>query len=172
MTSLDPLADSSHTPSVRRGYVALLIGGVLLPLAACTSGTPCDSPKCGGPATLPQFAVHMVIDGKRVPLSSHRTPIKIGRPVRIQLYVDRPSGVEVKNVYLFVNSEPWTFAGGPSGRVKILTHHVDPVPQRQPVTARWTPEPLFGTRRLDVSVTFEMAGAGIGPTVGQLQLVS
>src|SRR5215831_3092040 len=57
MTSLDPLADSSHTPSVRRGYVALLIGGVLLPLAACTSGTPCDSPKCGGPATLPQFAV-------------------------------------------------------------------------------------------------------------------
>jgi hypothetical protein len=113
----------------------------------------------------------MAIDDKRLPLSSHRTPIKIGRPVRIEVYVDRPSGVVVKNVYLFVNSERWTFAGGPSGRVKILAHHVDSIPQREPVTARWTPEPLFGTRQLDVTVTFEMAGAGIGPTVGQLQLV-
>jgi hypothetical protein len=120
---------------------------------------------------LPPFAVHLAIDGKRVPLSSHRTPIKIGRPVRIEVYVDRPSGIDVKNVYLFVNSEPWTFAARPSGRVKILTHHLESVPQRQPATARWTPEPLFGTRQLDVSVTFEMAGAGIGPTVGQLQLV-
>jgi hypothetical protein len=169
--TLDVLADSSHNPRVWRGYVALLLGGILLPLAACTSGTPCNSWKCGGPGTLPPFAVHMAIDGKRVPLSSHRTPIKIGRPVRIEVYVDRPSGVDVKNVYLFVNSEPWTFAAGPSGQVKILTHHVDSVPQRQPVTARWTPEPLFDTRQLDVSVTFEMAGAGIGPTVGQLQLV-
>ena len=30
---------------------------------------------------------------------------------------------------------------------------------------------VFGKRQLDVSVTFEMAGAGIGRTVGQLQLV-
>jgi hypothetical protein len=169
--TLDVLADSSHTPSVRRGYVALLLGGILLPLAACTSGTPCNSWKCGGPGTLPPFAVHMAIDGKRVAMSSHRTPIKIGRPVRIEVYLDRSSGVDVKNVYLFVSSEPWTFAARPLGRIKILTHHVFSVPQRQPVTARWTPEPLFGARQLDVSVTFEMAGAGIGPTVGQLQLV-
>jgi hypothetical protein len=40
----------------------------------------------------------MAIDGKRVPMSRHRTPIKIGRPVRIEVYVDRPSGVVVKNV--------------------------------------------------------------------------
>jgi hypothetical protein len=156
---------------VRRGYVALLLGGIVLPLAACTSGTPCDSRKCGGPRTSPPFAVHIAIDGKRLPLSSHRTPIKIGRPVRIEVYVDRPSGVDVKNVYLFVNSEQWTFAARPSGRVKVLAHHVDSVPQRQPVTASWTPEPLLNTKQLDVSVTFEMAGAGIGPTAGHLQLV-
>lgn len=149
----------------------MLLGAILLALAACTAGTPCNSRKCGGPVTLPPFAVHMAIDGKPVPLSSHRTPVKIGRPVRIEVYVDRPRGVDVKNVYLFVNSGPWMFAAGPSGRVKILTHHVDSVPQHEPVTARWTPEPLFATRQLDVIVTFEMAGAGIGPTVGQLQLV-
>jgi hypothetical protein len=112
---LDVLADRSHSPSVWRASVALLLGGVLLPPGARTSGTPCNSRKCGGPGTLPPFAVHMAIDGKRVPLSSHRTPIKIGRPVRIEV--------------------------------------------------------LFGTRQLDVSVTFELAGAGIGATAGQLQLV-
>jgi hypothetical protein len=149
----------------------LLLAAILVPLVACASGTPCNSRKCGALPTFPPFAVHMAIDGKRVPLSSHRTPVKIGRPVRIEVYVDRPSGLDVKNVYLFVNSGPWTFAAGPSGRIKILTHHVNSVPQHQPVTARWTPEPLFDTSQLDVSVTFEMAGAGIGPMVGQLQLV-
>jgi hypothetical protein len=113
---LDVLADRSHTPSVWRASVALLLGGILLPLGACTSGTPCNSRKCGGPGTLPPFAVHMAIDGKRVPLSSHRTPIKIGRPGRIDVFVDRASGVDVKNVYVFVNRSRGPSLQGPRAR--------------------------------------------------------
>lgn len=171
-TGVDARTVSAHTPSVRRGSVALLLVGVVLALAACTSTSSksCGDHKCPAPAG-PHFAVRMAIDGKRVPLSDRRTPIKIGRPVLIAVYIDRPSGVDVKNVYLFVNSYPFTFGATPSGRGKVLTHHVDSVPQGQPVTGQWTPEPLFDTRQLDVSVTFEMAGAGIGPTVGHLQLV-
>jgi hypothetical protein len=171
-TGVDARTVGAHTPSMRRGYVALVLGGVVLALAACTSTSAksCGNRKCPAPAG-PHFEVRMAIDGKRVPLSSHRTPIKIGRPVRIDVYIDRPSGVDVTNVYLFVNSYPFTFGATPSSRVKILTHHVDSVPQGQPVTGQWTPEPLFDTRQLDVSVDFEMAGASIGPAVGHLQLV-
>jgi len=148
------------------------MGSILLPLAACTYATPCNARKCGGPATVPTFSVHMAVDGKRVPLSSRRTPIKIGRTIRIDVYIGRPNGVDVKNVYLAVNSYPSGINRGvPSERIKILTHHVGSVLENQSVTADWTAGPLFGTRQLDVSVDFEMAGAGVGSTAGQMQLV-
>lgn len=173
-TAVDALTVSAHTPSMRRGCVGLVLGGIVLALAACTSTSAksCGNRKCPAPAG-PSFTIRMAIDGKQVPLSfSRRTPIKIGRPVRIDVYVDRPSGVDVKNVYLVVNSYPSGIdRGTPSGRVKILTHHVGSILQRQPVTARWTPEPLFGTRQLDVHVDFEMAGSGVGSTAGRLQLM-
>lgn len=170
--AVDGFAVSAHTPSVRRGCVAVLLGGLLLALAACATGTPCGSRKCGGPATEPRYTVRLALDGKPVPFApSRRTPVKIGRPVRIDVYIDPPTDVPVSDVYLAVNSYPsGNDRGTPVGRLKILTHHVAAVARGEPVTAEWTPRPLFDTKQLDVSADFTIGDTGIQRVVGRLQL--
>lgn len=166
----------TRASAVSLGALASLVMlvGVLLASTACTSSSSCVGKNCRPPAT-PRFVVHLSADGKPVPRpagGSRRTPIKIGHPVNLSVSIDRASGVDVRDVYLVVNSYPSGMIDGaaPSGRVKVLAHHVRTLPPGELVEATWTATPLFGTDKLDVTVDFTIADAGIGWTAGELLL--
>jgi hypothetical protein len=99
--------------------------------------------------------------------------MKIGRPAALALSIDRADGVAVKDIYLLVNSTPWTDGpGAPTGRVKILARHVDLLPPGQRLIANWTPSPLFGTTKLQITARFDLANSSVAATAAELQLTS
>jgi hypothetical protein len=163
---------------------ALLTVGLALTSAACTSAnghvqaqptarsTSWGASKIGAAPPVPKFAVHLTIDGKRVPAPNmtRSVAIKIGRPARFSASIDRASGVLVRDVYLFVNNGPWTDAA-PSGRVKILTQRAAALPAGESVEATWTPTPLFGTDKLHLTVRFAIGSVGIAAPLANLQLM-
>jgi len=158
---------------VRRGF-AQPVGCLLFALAACTSTSSksCGNHKCPAPVG-PSFAVRVSVDGGQMPTrGARRTQIKIGRPTHISVSIERASGADVRDVYLVVNSYPSGIdRGRPSGRVKILAHHVASLGPNDTVQAVWTPTPLFGTTNLDVGVDFAIGNEGVGWPAGTLQLV-
>jgi hypothetical protein len=172
---MEPGTTAAHTPSMTRASAAASTAILVLALAACTSASPksCDG-KC--PASeLPRFAVHLTVDGQALAVAhgTARATMTVGRPVALSLSIDRANGVAVRDVYLFVNSTPWTDGpGAPSGRVKILAHHADPLPPGQTVVADWTPSPLFGTTKLKITARFDLGNIGTAATAAELRLIS
>lgn len=152
--------------------LALLTAGLLLAGVACTSSKSCAGKNCP-PPQLPKFTVHLTIDGKPAPTpnGTRRIPINIGRLVRLAVWIDRAGAVDIQDVYLVVNSYPSGIdRATPSGRVKVLAHHSGSLSVGDSVQATWTPTPLFGTDKLDVTVDFTIAGSGVGWTAANLQL--
>jgi hypothetical protein len=158
---------------VRRGF-ALPMGCLLFALAACTSTSSksCGNRKCPAPVG-PSFAVRVSVDGTQVPTrGARRTQIKIGRPAHISVSIERASGADVRDVYLVVSSGPSGIdRGRPSGRIKILAHHVASLRPNETVQTVWTPTTLFGATNLDVDVDFAIGDEGVGWPAGTLQLV-
>jgi hypothetical protein len=99
--------------------------------------------------------------------------MKNGHATALSLSIDRADGVTVQDVYLLVNSTPWTDGpGAPTGRVKILAHHVDVLPAGQRVGASWTPSPLFGTTKLQITARFDLRDTSVAVTAAEIQLTS
>lgn len=131
---------------------------------------------CAPPILAAATGVHLSIGNHRYNLSPAQAasvPLRIGDPVTITIRIDRPVSLEVSNMFLSVNSYPsGSGPNGPTGKERTLIHHPGPIALGDSVATTWTPQILYGTDNLDLTVEYGIGKADIGYAVAHLRLHS
>jgi hypothetical protein len=137
---------------------------------SCPSGAKCPPPPL--PPTTVQLTLnrHRYVHGFGAP--SGREPhltVATGRPITITILIKAPDKVAVGGVWLTINGYPSGFGPShPTGKFKLLTHQVGPLPAGQEITTSWTAATLFKTNALDLTIEFNLDDTRVGAPIAHL----
>jgi hypothetical protein len=136
-------------------------------LDTATLKPPCLT--CPGP-TQPSLALRVTIGGRTFTPKDRVHP-RIGEPVGISLTVTSTHGATIKNLRLFVDAYPYSAKHDKlTGKFHIVARHDSTIHAGQTITATWTATPLWGTRRLELSVWFDTNNANTGDELVELRV--
>jgi hypothetical protein len=140
----------------------------LLLVAGCASsaarGGCGPGQKCAAPP-LPPTTVHLRIGGKSASLvagEATHTFVKRGALTKILVSIDRPTNVNVTNVWLVVQNSSQPAGSAPSGPTEhftVLIHRVGVVRPAETLSTTWTPTTQFGAHTMSLGIYQDVGDA-------------